>query len=126
MPSPWFPAVVDPYAAYNVPSFPKDQRTIIKAKRSLPSNRVPPPPPPPQSVSPYSDQERNSIETDETVTSQTHQKKTRNLPRYNSEPFSLDNYSSQMAKTIVDQVKQELCKNSFVLIIKIYDEIMSY
>lgn len=79
------------------PSPPKPQRQIIKAKRSLPSNRIPPPmiTPTPQ-ISP----------NDEISTAQTHQKKSRNLPA--NRP--MDTYAGKMVENILDEVKDELRK----------------
>ncbi|CAM4760089.1 unnamed protein product [Rotaria magnacalcarata] len=106
----WVPTGVDTYSSsssssFNAPSLPKDQRTIIKAKRCLPSNRVPPPPP--QS---YYQHQETSIGVDESAAARTNQKKTRNFSSSTREPFSLDSYASQMAQTVIDQVKQELYK----------------
>ncbi|CAF3310834.1 unnamed protein product [Rotaria socialis] len=107
----WIPTGADTYSSssssFNISSLPKDQRTIIKAKRCLPSNRVPPPPSPPQS---YSEHQQTSIGVDEPTAARTNQKKTRNFSSSTREPFSLDSYASQMAQTIIDQVKQELYK----------------
>ncbi|CAF0865157.1 unnamed protein product [Rotaria sp. Silwood1] len=92
----------------------ENYRMIIKAKRTLPSNRLPPPSlPPPPSLSSYSDHEQTSVgidQGDEIVTAQTNQKKTRNFSSYNTDPYLLNNYASQMAQTIMDRVKQELYK----------------
>ncbi|CAF3893273.1 unnamed protein product [Rotaria sp. Silwood2] len=108
----WFPTGVDSFSSFNMHSPPKDYRMIIKAKRSLPSNRLPPPPPPPSSSLPsHSDHEQTSVGVDageEIAAAQTHQKKTRNFSSYNTDPYLLNNYASQMAQTILDRVKQEL------------------
>jgi len=100
---------VDSFYSFNMPSPPKDYRMIIKAKRSLPSNRLPPPP----SSSSYPDYEQTSVgidREDEPAVVQAHQKKSRNFSGNNTAPYSLDNYASQMAQTILDRVNLELCK----------------
>jgi len=86
---------------------PKDQRTIIKAKRCLPSNRLPPPPP----SSSYPDYEQTSLEVgrgDDVAATQAHQKKSRNFSGCNTESNSVDNYATNMIENILDRVKQQL------------------
>ena len=86
----------------------RDLRTIIKAKRALPANRIPPPPQP-VTVPSY---EQPSLEisraTDARI-SQMNQKKSRNFSGHNSEASSFDNYASKVAENILDRAKQELC-----------------
>jgi hypothetical protein len=106
----WFSDGVDSFSSFNnIASPPKDCRMIIKAKRCLPSNRLPPP----SSSSFYPDQEQTSFGVgrgDEAAVVQTHQKKSRNFSCNNTDSNLLDNYASQMAQNILDLVKQELCK----------------
>lgn len=111
----WFPEGMDSLSPLKQKaSPPKDHRMIIKAKRSLPSNRLPPPP------TTYSNSEQISPEitrTDEATAVQTHQKKSRNFSGYPTEKFSLDDYATQMVKNIFDQVKQDFCKIRYIIII---------
>jgi len=89
-----------------MPSPPKDQRMIIKAKRCLPSNRLPPPPP-----SSYSNYEQTSFEVsrgDDARATQAHQKKSRSFSGYNTDSNSYDNYATKMVENILGRVKQEL------------------
>ena len=81
------------------PSPPKPQRQIIKAKRSLPSNR----PPPPVVSSSYQPAPQVS-QNDEISTVQTHQKKSRNF----SANQSMDSYAVKMVENILHEVKDEL------------------
>ena len=88
---------------------PQKERIIIKAKRCLPTNRLPPPS---SFISLESDHRKTSLqinEADETMASQTHQKKTRNISSANSDLYLLSNYASKIAQNIIDQIKQELC-----------------
>jgi hypothetical protein len=82
---------------------PKDYRMIIKAKRSLPSNRMPPPPMPI-----YEQTSSDTSRGNDARLSQMNQKKSRNFSGQNSETYSFDNYASKMAENILDRVKQEL------------------
>ncbi len=105
----WLSEGADSFSSFNMPSPPKDYRMIIKAKRSLPGNRLPPPP----SSSSYPDYEQTSVgidKEDEPAVVQAHQKKSRNFSGNNTASYSLDNYASQMAQTILDRVNLELCK----------------
>ncbi len=80
---------VDPFYSFNMPSPQKDYRMIIKAKRSLPSNRLPPPP----SSSSYPDYEQTSVgidREDEPAVVQAHQKKSRNFSGNNTSSYSLN------------------------------------
>ncbi|CAF1087211.1 unnamed protein product [Adineta steineri] len=106
----WFPGGVDPLSSLNIPSPPKDNRMIIKAKRSLPSNRIPPPPPSQLSPSNYEQNFSGTNAEDERVTVQTHQKKSRNFSGNNTESYSLNTYATQMVQNILTQAKQELSK----------------
>ncbi|CAF1194160.1 unnamed protein product [Rotaria sordida] len=103
----WFSTGTDSFSSFNMPSPPKDYRMIIKAKRSLPSNRLPPPP---SSLPLYTSREQTSLGGDEIATAQTYQKKTRNFSSNNTDPYLLNDYASQVARDILDQVKQELYK----------------
>ncbi len=109
----WLSDGMDSFSSLNqMPSPPKDYRMIIKAKRSLPSNRLPPPSSSP--ISSYSDYQQTSFEIgrgDDVTAVQTHQKKSRNFSGYNTESYSLNNYAIEITQNILDQVKQELCKN---------------
>ena len=51
---------------------------------------------------------RKSIETEETTVANAHQKKSRNFSGQKTETRSLEDYSSKMAQTILNEVKQEL------------------
>ncbi len=95
----WLSDVIDLF-----PTPPKDHRTIIKAKRSLPSNRLPPP-----SVTTYEPISSEISRTDDASATQTNQKKSRNFSDNNLITYSYDNYASKIAENILDQVKQELC-----------------
>jgi hypothetical protein len=109
----WFPDGVDSYPPFNMPSPPKDYRMIIKAKRCLPSNRLPPP-------TSYPDYEQTSFDSsrgDDVAATPTHQKKSRNFSGNTTDPYALNNYASQVAQNILDRVKQELCK---IILNKIY------
>ncbi|CAF1202059.1 unnamed protein product, partial [Adineta ricciae] len=103
----WLPESPDSRPMLNMPSPPKDHRTFIKAKRSLPSNRVPPPPTISAKPSAY---EQSSSGTEEVAVVQTHQKKSRNFSGTNLQSYSLDNYASQLTENILDRVKQDLTK----------------
>jgi hypothetical protein len=102
---------------YNqTPSPPKDYRMIIKAKRSLPSNRLPPP-----SVPSYEQTSLEVISTDDAAAVQTNQKKSRNFSGYNPETYSVNDYASQIAENILDRVKQELCKIRGLFFLDLFD-----
>ena len=79
------------------PSPPKSQRQIIKAKRSLPSNRLPPP-----SISTHEQSSPEISPNDEPPAIQTNQKKSRNL--------SANQRPTHSVNDILDEVKQELRK----------------
>ncbi|CAF1010234.1 unnamed protein product [Adineta ricciae] len=103
----WLPESPDSRPILNMPSPPKDHRTFIKAKRSLPSNRVPPLPTILVKPSSY---EQSSSGAEEVAVVQTHQKKSRNFSGTNIQSYSLDNYASQLTENILDRVKQDLAK----------------
>lgn len=103
MVSMWSPDGVD-----TLSSPPKDYRMIIKAKRSLPSNRMPPPPPPPP-VPSYEQSSSEISRGNDARVSQMNQKKSRNFSGHNHETYSVDNYASKIAENILDRAKQELC-----------------
>lgn len=87
------------------PSPPKTQRQIIKAKRSLPSNRVPPPP-----VSTHEQSSPEISQQDEIPSTQANQKKSRNLSAHQPSNRSMDQYAVKVVENILDDVKQELRK----------------
>jgi hypothetical protein len=90
----------------------KDNRMIVKAKRSLPSNRMPPP-----SVASVPSYEQPSSEIsrgNDARISQMNQKKSRNFSGQNTEASSFDNYASKVAENILDRAKQELCMIEFI------------
>ena len=106
---PWIPESPESRPMLNMPSPPKDQRTFIKAKRSLPSNRAPPPPIILVKPSAY---EQSSSGAEEVAAVQTHLKKSRNFSGNNMQSYSLDNYASQLTENILERVKQDLSKTS--------------
>ena len=99
----WYPNGAESYEAYSPP---QSYRPMIKAKRSLPVNRLPPPKPSSPDEAPIS-----PIAEEATVV-QNNQKKSRNVPSRKDPPLSLDDYATQMTKTILSLAKEELCKNS--------------
>jgi len=113
---------VDSFPSLNqLSSPPKDYRMIIKAKRSLPSNRLPPP-------TSYSHSEQISSEIDrgdDVATIRTQQKKSRSFSGYNTESYSANNYATKMAQNILDRVKQELRK-IFIFFDFIYSKIFIF
>lgn len=128
--SPWYSDRADISSSFKqMPSPPKDHRMIIKAKRSLPSNRLPPPPPPPVIQSDYKPNSPEMICEDDIKSAQTHQKKSRNFSgqtiNHNnkntatSESSSVDNYATDMVKNLLEQIKQEHRKIIFYIYIYI-------
>jgi hypothetical protein len=103
----WSPNESDSYPISTIYSPPKDRRMIIKAKRSLPSNRVPPP----LAVSsPLSTDVQVSTTTEEPAVVQAHQKKSRNFSGNTSQSYSLEGYATQLTESMLDQAKRELGK----------------